>query len=420
MRRFCGLWLVVVSGLPTTAAAGDEKGGTPLTAATNKTTPAEAAVVEGNTRFALDLYARLRERPGNLFFSPYSLSTALAMTAAGARGETARRMAEVLHLPADPAQAGAGFGALVARVNGPGGQEPGADTLVAANALWLRAGQAFLPGFLETVQTRYAAGLFPVDFAADPEAARETINRWVEIQTRDKIRDLIGAGVLRKDTSVVLTNAIYFKGAWRSPFQESRTRKDATFHAAGGRDLTVPMMAQTGSFAYLDGGTFQAVELPYQGDGRVMTVLLPKEADGLGALEGSLTEASLAGWLQGLAGRRVNLEVPRFRLSQGFDVRDALEALGMADAFDPARADFSGMTGRRDQALSAVLHKAFVEVNESGTEAAAATAVVMKMTMAAAQPPPVTFRADHPFLVLIRDRESGSVLFLGRVVDPEP
>jgi serpin B len=403
----------------TATAGADAKGGERV-ATTNETTPAERAVVAGNTRFAIDLYARLRNGPGNLFFSPYSISTALAMTSAGARGETARRMAATLHLPDDPAQTSAGFGALVARVNGEGLPQPRPDTLNTANALWLQSGEAFSPAFLETVQSRFGAGLFPVDFTADTEAARKTINAWVEKQTRDKIRDLVGRGVLTRETSVVLTNAIYFKGAWQSPFKEAATRKDGTFHAPGGRDVTVPMMAQTGSFRYLDGGTFQAVEMPYHGNERAMVVLLPKQVDGLGALEASLTEENLAGWLHALVSRRVNVGMPRFTLSEGFELREVLVALGMADAFDPARADFSGMTGRRDHSITAVVHKAFVDVNEAGTEAAAATAVVMKRAMAFMGPEPVPFHADHPFIVLIRDQATGSVLFLGRVVNPKP
>ena len=417
MRRFLGLLPALAFAA---AASGAEKGGAKVESTTKEMTPAEADVVAGNTRFALDLYARMRGGDGNLFFSPYSISTALAMTSAGARGGTAAQMAATLHLPPDPSRAHAGFGALVDRVNGGGRPEPGPDTLVTANALWLKAGEAFLPEFLGTVTTRYKAGLRSLDFAADPEAARETINGWVAKQTLDKIRDLIGPSVLGRDTSVVLTNAIYFKGAWQSPFREARTRKDATFHATGGRDLTAPMMAQTGTFPYLDGGTFQALELPYHGGGRSMVVLLPKQADGLGALEAALTGENLAGWVKGLSQRRVDVELPRFKLSEGFELREALSAMGMSDAFDPARADFSGMTGRRDLTISAVIHKSFVDVNEAGTEAAAATAAVMSRAISAIEPKPVVFHADHPFVVLIRDRETGSVLFLGRVTEPKP
>ena len=420
MRRFRRVWPALAFALTATAAVGSEKGGARMATTSNEISPAEIAVVEGNTRFALDLYARLKGGRGNLFFSPYSLSTALAMTTAGARGETARKMAATLHLPDDPSQVHSGFGALVAQVNGRGRTQPRPDTLVSANALWLQTGEAFLPDYLETIQTRYAAGLFPLDFADDPEAARKTINAWVEKQTLDKIRDLIGSGVLTRETSVVLTNAIYFKGAWQSPFKKAQTREDATFHAPEGKDVTVPMMAQSGSFPYLDGGSFQALELGYEGDERAMVVLLPKEADGLGMLETSLTGENLAVWIKGLARRKIAVELPRFTLAEGFELRDALVALGMADAFDPKAADFSGMTGRRDHSISAVIHKAFVDVDEVGTEAAAASAAVMKMTMTVKEPPPIPFHADHPFLVLIRDRATGSVLFLGRVVNPKP
>lgn len=378
------------------------------------------AVVAGNTRFAAELYARLRGgHQGNLFVSPFSVATALAMTSAGARGETLRQMAATLHLPDDPAQAHAAFGALVRRVNGEGLPEPRPDTLVTANALWLQSGEAFLPGFVDTVTARYAAALRPLDFAADPEAARRTINAWVEAQTLEKIRDLIGPNVLDRKTSAVLTNAIYFKGAWQSPFREAQTQKDAPFHAPGGRDVKVPLMSQTGSFGYHDGGTFQALELPYQGNARSMVVLLPKKPDGLAALEASMSGESLAAWVKGLAAKRVAVELPRFRLTEGFELSGALAAMGMADAFDPSRADLSGMTGRRDHAISAVIHKAYVDVNEAGTEAAAATAVAIRATMARIEPEPVSFRADHPFVVLIRDRTTGAILFLGRVVEPK-
>ncbi|MCA1686139.1 MAG: serpin family protein, partial [Planctomycetia bacterium] len=194
---------------------------------------------------------------------------------------------------------------------------------------------------------------------------------------------------------------------------------DATFHATAGRDVKVPMMAQSGTFRYHDGSSFRALELPYQGGARSMIVLLPKPDDGLGALEASLTEDNLAGWLKGLVARRVDVEMPRFTLTEPMELRETLSAMGMPDAFDPARADFSGMTGRRDLSISAVIHKAFVAVNEAGTEAAAATGVVMTRTSVGAPSDPIPFRVDHPFVVLIRDRATGSILFLGRVVDPK-
>ncbi len=416
MARFQKLWPVLAfTLLTTTAVAMDPKGGERVT--TDETSPGLTAAVAGNTRFALDLYSNLKGRAGNLFFSPYSLSSALAMTSAGARGETARAMTATLHLSPDPATSHAAFGSLMARING--GKPSAGETLTIANALWGQTGEAFLADFLQIARTHYGAGLEQVDFAADPEAARQTINAWVEKQTQDKIRDLIGPSVLTRQTSLVLTNAIYFKAAWQSPFHEAQTRKEAIFRALGGRKVTVPMMAQTGHFGYHDGGTFQAVELPYRGNERSMVVLLPKQVDGLGALEDSLNEAKLSACIKGLANKRVELELPRFQLSEGFELSKVLSALGMGVAFDPSRADFSGMTGQRDRYVSNVLHKAYVDVNEAGTEAAAATAVVMMPTAMPVATRTVEFHADHPFLFLIRDRSSGSVLFLGRVVDPK-
>ncbi len=374
-------------------------------------------VVKGNTRFALDVYSRLRTAPGNLFFSPFSLSTALTMTSAGAAGETARQMKSTLRLPSDHAS---GYAALIDRVNGAGEPQPSPDTLASANALWLQPGEPFLPAFLETVQAQYAASLRPLDFAADPEAARRTINAWVEKQTLDKIRDLIASGVLSRDTSLVLTNAIYFKGAWQTPFQDAQTQKDQPFHAADGHDLKVALMAQTGSFRYHDGESFQALELPYKQNARAMIVLLPRTPAGLAELEASLDEANLTKWLGAMAAKRVRVELPRFKLTQSFEVSETLSALGMTDAFQPSKADFSGMTGHRDHFLSAVIHKAFVDVNEAGTEAAAATAVVMTRSSVIVAPDPIAFRADHPFVVLIRDQKTGSILFLGRLTDPKP
>jgi len=380
-----------------------------------------APIVAGNTRFALDLYDRLRGGQGNLFFSPYSISTALAMTSSGARGETAQQMAGVLqfNLPADllhPA-----FHALIDHVNGKG--TPGASRpyqLDTANALWGDQGDTFLPEFLELTRSNYGAGLRQVDFRHASEAARKTINAWVEEQTRDKIRDLLAPGVITSATSLVLTNAVYFKGDWAHPFAAAMTDEKALFHAPGGHDVTLPMMRQTRGFAYHDGGTFQLLEMPYAGEALGMVVLLPKEADGLPALEPSLTATHLSTWVAKASMAQVEVAFPRFRLTEPLRLAEVLRGMGMALAFDAARADFSGMNGRHDLSISEVVHKAFVDVNEKGTEAAAATGVVMARAAVMRRPKPVSFRADHPFVFLIRDRATGAVLFLGRLVEPKP
>ena len=371
-------------------------------------------VVRGNTRFALDLHSRLRPGSGNLFLSPYSLSTALAMTYAGARGETATQMARTLHFDVPGERLHAAFAELARRIIGEGQSRP--YKLSVANSLWGQEGTRFLPGFLQVMADDYGAGLRQVDFRS-AELTCRTINAWVEEQTGGKIKDLIQPSYITSLTRLVLTNAIYFKGEWANPFPKGST-KDETFLATGDGRVTVPMMRQVGRFNYLEGDTFQALELPYASDDLSMIVLLPRAADGLATLEESMTPNRLDTWLADLQSHRVDVALPRFKIEARFELRGVLPAMGMPDAFDRDRADFSGMTGGRDLYISAVIHKAFVEVNEEGTEAAAATGVVMALR--AVRPEPVaSFRADHPFSFLIRDRRTGSLLFMGRVANPK-
>jgi serpin B len=382
-----------------------------------------AQVVEGNTRFALDLYGQLKAGSGNIFLSPYSISTALAMTYGGARGETARQMEKTLHFTLPPERLHPAFHGLTARINGEDGAGAGTSArpyqLDTANALWGDQGDTFLPAFLELTRANYGAGLKQVDFRHAADAARRQINAWVEERTRAKIRDLVGPGDVTRDTSLVLVNAIYFKGNWSSPFKEVMTQKDADFHAPGGRTVKAALMRQTASFPLHDGGTFQLLEMAYQGNNLVMDVLLPKDNDGLPALQGRLTEADLSRWLSQAKPARVAVEFPRFTVTETFRLAEVLRAMGMPLAFGSS-ADFSGMNGGHDLSISEVIHKAYADVNEKGTEAAAATAVTMfRAGKMVNEPPPIPFRADHPFLFLIRDRESGSILFLGRVVEPK-
>jgi len=369
-------------------------------------------VAEGCNRFAFDLYARLKDGEGNLFLSPYSISTALAMTYAGARGETARQMAKTLRLPASGEAVHGAYGSLQGGLNAAG--EGGAFELVVANRLWGQKGFEFLPDFLALVEKNYGAGLEQVDFARATEEARKTINAWVEKQTRDKIKDLLKPGILDAMTRLVLTNAIYFKGKWAEEFDKKLTQ-DEDFFLTPEKKVAAPLMHQTKHFGYFDGGDFQALELAYQGDRLSMVVLLPKAKDGLAALEARLSADKVAEWIGKLRRREVQVALPRFKTTAEFSLAEVLVAMGMRDAFGGA-ADFSGMTGAKDLFISAVVHKAFVDVNEEGTEAAAATAVAMRLT-AMPEPPPV-FRADHPFLFLIRDTRTGAILFLGRILDP--
>ena len=370
------------------------------------------AVVEGNTAFALDLYRQLMVNQGNLCFSPYSISTALAMTYAAARGETERQMAKALHftLPQDTLHpAFAGLETSLGEA-----QKKGSVELLVANSLWPQKGLSLREGFLEVMNTNYKTLITALDYHRTEEA-RQTINRWVENKTRDKIKDLIPVGVLDPATVLVLANAIYFKGKWENPFDPKLTQ-NGLFHLTAGKTITTPMMKHRElKCGYYQDTEVQVLDIPYAGREISMLVILPKQVDGLAQLERDLTAAKLREWARkwdvGDAGRAVEVSFPKFRITSDFSLEPALKALGMANAFSPG-ADFSGMFGAGGVWIDAVLHKAFVEVNEEGTEAAAATAVVMKSS---AVP---RFRADHPFLFLIRDRQTGSVLFLGRVLNP--
>jgi serpin B len=376
----------------------------------------QAEVVKGSNAFAVDLYAQLSRQPGNLFFSPESISTAFGMAYAGARGQTASEMKHVFHFTLPPDKLHPAMGALLAEMNA---QHKGYELRV-ADALWAQQDANFETDYLKLVQSDYAAGFHRVNFKLLPETVRATINSWVEKQTNDKIKDLISPGALNPTTRLVLTNAIYFKGNWQDQFDKEATQKEE-FHLSAAQWVMTPMMHRTGGYRYFDGGTFQALELPYSGDEISMVVLLPKQTDGLAAMEKSFTSRSASDWIQKLEPTdKVILTLPRFTMTQQFELNSALSAMGMSQAFSSA-ADFSGMTGKPDFAISAAIHKAFIDVDEQGTEAAAATAVVMFATAMQhrfPEPPPVVFRADHPFLFILLDTKSGSMLFLGRVADP--
>jgi serpin B len=371
------------------------------------------ALVDGNTAFALDLYGQLKSGEGNLFLSPYSISTALAMTYAGARGDTAKQMSEVLHFTLDKEQLHSAFARLEAQLNGV--RDKGNIELRVANALWADQDYLFLDEFLELVTKNYQAELRYADFKTAYEAAREEINAWVEGQTNGKIKDLLQRGVLDSLTRLVLANAIYFKGMWMSQFEESAT-KDLTFWLTHDSTIDVPMMTQEKEFNYLENADVQILELPYAGDDLSMIILLPRKIDGLAELEALLTAENLRVWLASLQKRKVMVYVPRFRMDAQFSLKNTLELMGMPNPFQPGIADFSGIDGTGMLYISAVIHKAFVDVNEEGSEAAAATGVVIGFTSVPAAP--TEFRADHPFIFLIREKASGSILFLGRLVDP--
>lgn len=370
------------------------------------------AVVAGNRQFALDLYARLKEQSGNLFFSPHSISTALAMTCAGARGQTEEQMAQVLHFSLPQERLHPAFKVLEEVLETIGNQK--GCKLSVANALWGQKDYSFLEEFLDLMEQYYGAGLNKVDFENNTERARKTINTWVLKQTNYKIKDLIKPGVLNPLTRLVLTNAIYFYGTWEYQFNKRDTHT-APFIINPGETVQVPMMSMKENLRYWANEDLQVLELPYVGKYMSMIVLLPRNLEDLDSLENSLTIENLNDWLAGLHEREVEVYLPKFEITSEFSLKGILTAMGMTDAFMPAVADFSGMDGTRDLFISAIVHKAFVAVNEEGTEAAAATAVVMTLTSVPQNP---VFRADHPFIFLIRDNESGNILFIGRVMNP--
>ncbi len=370
------------------------------------------SLVSGNNAFAFDLYMRLAEEEGNLFFSPYSISSALAMTYAGARGETARQMASVLHFGLAPDRLHAALSDLTGMLNAAG--KP--YQLSTANALWGQAGYEFLPGFLDVTKKHYDAGFKEVDFMGARELARQTINSWVEARTNNRIKDLIQLKDLSPLTRLVLTNAIYFKGKWKIEFKREAT-KPLPFHVSTRETVNVPMMHQVARFNYAENDQAQILEMPYTGGDLSMVVLLPKPGCELAKLEDMLRAEVIGSWLSQLSGAEVEVFLPRFKVEARFVLNEQLQRLGMLDAFDMSRADFSGMTPGPDLYMSSVIHKAFVEVSEEGTEAAAATAVIMNIKAMVADKPHV-FRADRPFVFLIRDLRSGSILFAGRLADP--
>ena len=371
-------------------------------------------LAEGNNAFALDLYERLSPKEGNLFFSPYSISTALAMTYAGAREETAEQMADVLHFDLEYETLHPAFADLSEHFQSI--QQAGNVALNIANALWIQQDFELLEQFLDTVKEHYDAGLFQVNFAGATEEARVQINNWVEEYTNGKIKNLLAPGVLTALTRLVLTNAIYFKGDWAIQFEEEST-KEEPFCVTPEHEVPVLMMTQTNTFKYGEDDLIQILQMPYKGEELSMTILLPKEKDGLAKLEKELHTEQLTNWLSQLFSRDVEVFLPKFKLTSQFSLAGTLKDMGMTDAFSDS-ADFSGIEPGRQLNISEVIHKAFVEVNEEGTEAAASTAVVFELTSVAEPHPILVFKADHPFIFLIQDNQTGSILFMGRIMNP--
>jgi serpin B len=384
------------------------------------------SLVASNTAFALNLYTELATNSGNLFFSPYSISTCLAMIYAGARGDTEAQMAQVLGFGTNQQQFASLFGELQSELEAE--QETNVLELNIANALWTQEGFPFLAAFLETATNQYQASVSQADFITQAAAVTQTINNWAAQKTENKIQNLLPPGFINASTRLVLANAIYFLGVWTEAFAETNTSTQP-FYLSSTNVVEAPLMYQPAPsaghgilFNYMasddfdgQGTGFQAIELPYASNQVSMVILLPAQADGLGQLEQQLSPAFLSNVLAQMVAQPVSIYLPEFTMESAFNLSETLPAMGMPDAFTPFVANFSGMDGMMDLYLSFVLHKAWVQVSEAGTEAAAVTIGGITTTLAGFPP---TFRADHPFIFLIRDTQSGSILFLGRLANP--
>ena len=372
-------------------------------------------LVAGNNAFAFDLYQQLRDADGNIFYSPYSISVALAMTYGGARNDTAQQMADTLHYTLPPDRLHPAFNGLdqtLASRREAVDAEGGRFRLNIVNQLFGLIGYEFVQDYLDLIAENYGAGLRLLDFLNAAEESRVVINDWVADQTEQRIEDLIPPGMISAATRLVLVNAIYFDAGWSDKFSEERTR-DGSFYLLDGGEASARLMRQTTSYGYAAGDGYQAVELPYEGGKLAMVILLP-DSGRFAEFEGTMDQLRAETVIADLQYREVDLTMPRFTFKWSRGLANVLSAMGMPIAFSGA-ADFSGISVE-GLAISEVIHKAFVAVDEEGTEAAAATAVVVVGT--AAPETPVEVVVDRPFIFLIRDLETGTILFLGRVVDP--
>jgi serpin B len=422
MKKILGLLLMVLTITALVACSVPVSGSEIKSDKPRQTSPAVSdadmtTLVEGNGTFAFNLYQQLKGTDGNLFYSPYSISAALAMTYAGARNATETQMKNTLQFLLAQARLHPAFNKLAIELASRGKTAQGKDgegfRLNVVNAIWGQKDYQFQSDFLDTLAVNYSAGLRILDFISNPEQSRVTINDWVAAQTENRIKDLIPQGAIDTLTRLVLTNAIYFNAAWQYPFNDKVTA-NGTFNLLNGSTVTVPMMKQTDSFAYFKGSNFQAVELPYDGQELSMVILLP-DAGQFTAFENSMNYEQISADIGSLNTKEVNLSMPKFEFDADFSLKQILQTMGMPIAFTD-QADFSGMTGDRDLQISDVIHKAFVSVAEAGTEAAAATAVIMTAT---AMPTEIVdFNLDRPFIFLIRDIQTGAILFIGRVMNP--
>lgn len=388
---------------------------TPPTAKFEQYPPAESSLetVNAANQFAFELYGQYKNTSDNIFFSPYSISSALGMTYEGAKGKTAQEMQSVFHLSADPQTRLSSFAKLYRQIN----PQKTSYQLSVANALWAQKSFPFNPDYLKTVETYYGGKAANLDFIKDAEGSRQTINNWVSQKTNNKISELFAKNTINELTRLVLTNAVYFKGKWAKQFEESGTQQKE-FTTASGSKTQCSMMAKIDSFKYAETADYQTIELPYENNDLSMIVILPQTGK-TNSFENDLSIDKFSQIKNSLQFQRVNVYLPKLKFSTSYPMNDTLKAMGMSSAFNQSSADFSGMTGKKDLFIDLVIHKAYIDVNEEGTEATAATGVAMKTMSIASPSQPKIFNADHPFIFAIIHNQSNSILFLGKVNKPK-
>jgi serpin B len=373
-----------------------------------------SAVVQNQTQFAWDVYGRLRERPGNIGFAPFSLSTALAMLHAGARGQTAEQIGRVLRLPEDTASAQRAFRSLNHGLLGAAG--PRGVKFTSANGLWARKGLGVLPEYLATIEAQFHGTVKEAAFDDDPELARRSINDWVKTNTDGTISEFFKPDAVDESTQLILVNAMTFKAAWAAPFKKDRTRAD-DFHVSPTKKIETPFMEQIGKFRMAKTAVGEALELPYSGNDMALVILLPRQQLGLVDMEKSLSGASLSEWMGRLKPETVAVSLPRFSISAELELEDILTDLGMPLAFESKGSDFTGMASAAQPfALTNIAQHVRIDADEAGTEAAAATGV--RLGRGLPDPSIREFRADHPFLFVLRELRTGTILLLGRLENP--
>jgi len=380
--------------------------------------------VQGNNAFALDLYKTLKDKQsGNLFFSPYSISSAVAMTSVGAKEETKSEIDSVFHFDSNPHMLAGSFARINESMNTVQGTPEEFPQLYLANRIWMQVETPFEIDFVDTLDREFKSGIDALNFEENPEDSRQELNRWVAENTRGKIQDLFPAGSIHEGTRLVLASAIYLSAPWKMQFDKSNTTHEM-FYLENDNMTLVEMMNTTSFFNFFNNEELALLELPYGlekgGESNLaMMVLLPKQVDGLAQIEQTLTPDALNTWMESMTIQDVQVRLPKFQMSQDLSLVETLDGMGMHQAFTSA-ADFSGITGSRDIAIDNILHKAYIGVDEAGTEAAAATGVTVMLTSLIESPDedPYYFLADHPFLFLIVDRNTSSILFMGRYASP--